>query len=275
MKPLFSVLLLFSLPYALMAGGGNETQGARSNAMGGVSVTFTDVWSTSNNPGALAMLDKYSVGVAYESRFFLPEAGLKSLVIGAPLGGGSIGLTGHSFGYASYAENRLGLAYARQLAEYVSLGIQLNYVQTRIGDIYGSRATVVPEIGMLFMPTEKVSLGVHLYNPTRSRLADFDDERLPTTLKLGGQYTFSEKIIGAVEVEKDMDLPLNVKTGLEYTPVEQLNVRAGFATAQGSFSFGLGYVWKGLRADVAANWNQNLGYSTTIGLAYEFGKRRS
>lgn len=257
------------------AGGGNETQGARSSAMGGASVTFTDVWSASNNPGALGLLDKYAVGLAYETRFFLPEAGLKSLVAAAPLGGGTVGLTGHSFGYASYAENRVGLAYARPLAEYISLGIQINYVQTRIGDVYGSRATVVPEIGMLVTPGDRIRIGAHLFNPTRNRLADFDDERLPTSLRVGGQYLFSEKVNAVLEVDKDMDLPVNIKTGLEYLPVEQLSIRAGFATSQGSFAFGVGYLWKGLRADLSANWNQNLGYSSTIALSYAFGKRKS
>ena len=274
MKRILTIIAICISP-SVLAGGGNETQGARSGALGGASVTLSDVWSTTNNPAALGLMDRFAVGLAYETRYFLPEAGLKSVSFVSPLGGGCIGLIGHQYGYAGYRDNRVGLSYARLLNEYVSLGVQINYVQSRIGDAYGTRSTLVGEVGMLFIPSNKIRLGVHTYNPTRSKLADYNDERIPTALRIGGQYDFSAKVSAVAELDKDIDLPLNLKTGIEYQPAEAIKLRMGFATLQRTVGFGFGYAWKGLSADVAANWDQSLGYSSTISLVFEFGKRSS
>ena len=269
---LFTVLFIWSI--STWASGGNETQGARSMALGGATVTLTDVWSTTNNPGALGLVNQSSFAIGYENRFFLPEAGLKSLAVAMPLGQATVGLVGHSYGYGGYADNRIGLSYARKLSDYISLGVQLNYVQARIGDVYGSRSTLVAEIGLLIMPTDKIRIGAHLYNPTRSRLADFNDERIPTSLRLGGQYFFSDIVNLSIELDKDTDLPLNIKSGIEYRPADPIFLRIGFATAQSNFAFGVGYEWQALRADVGASWNQNLGYSSALSVQYAFGKRK-
>jgi len=106
------VISMMAISLSMKAGGNNETAGARSSGLGGASVMISDQWSSSNNPGALGLIDRYFVGVAYESRYFIPEASYKGLTFAAPLGGGTIGIVGHSFGYASYNDNRLGVSYA-------------------------------------------------------------------------------------------------------------------------------------------------------------------
>lgn len=275
MKKLLAITFLLNLfGFNVAASGGNETQGARSQSLGGASSTLIDAWSATNNVGGIGLMSNYSVAVGYETRFFLPEAGLSSLSFVAPLGGGSIGLIGHNYGYAGFANTRIGLSYGRVLSKYFALGVGLNYVQTRMGDVYGSRSNVVGEIGMVVTPAEKVRLAATLYNPTRSKLADFDDERIPTSLRIGGQYKFSEKVFAVVELDKDTDLPINIKSGIEYSPVEAFNIRLGFATLQSSLGFGIGYSWNKLEANVSANWNQSLGYSTAISLGFGFGERK-
>ena len=47
--------------------------GARSAGMGATSLTFTDVYSVYNNPGAFGALAKTAVGVNYENRYLLKE----------------------------------------------------------------------------------------------------------------------------------------------------------------------------------------------------------
>tara|TARA_B110000046_G_scaffold179070_1_gene207771 strand:+ start:812 stop:1012 length:201 start_codon:yes stop_codon:yes gene_type:complete len=42
--------------------------------------------------GAIGLINQFSVAVAYESRYFFPEASSKALAFSAPLGGGSIGI---------------------------------------------------------------------------------------------------------------------------------------------------------------------------------------
>lgn len=266
------MVLLAAAP--AFANGGNETQGARSASMAGASVTLVDAFSTTNNVGALGLVDQYHMAVAYESRFFLPEAAMKSVTVATPLGDGTLGLVGHTYGYAGYANNRVGLGYARKLADFISLGVQLDYVQFRMGDIYGSRSALVGEVGLLVMPSEHIRLGAHIYNPTRTKLADFANERIPTSLRIGGQYIFSEKVSAVMEVDKSIDYPVNLKSAVEYSPAKSVFLRVGYATAQTSYGFGCGFLWKGFVVDMAASWNQNLGYSSSLSLGYTFGNRK-
>jgi hypothetical protein len=273
MRIFLSLLMLLNCLWA-MAGGGNETGGGAAVGMNGAVATQTNVWSTTNNIGALGLQDKYAVGVAFESRYMLPEAGLKTFAAAAPLGIGTVGLVGHQFGYSSYTDSRLGLGYGMKLSKQVSLGAQVNYLRVQMGDIYGSRSTLAAEIGLLIMPNDHVKIAAVAYNPTRAKLADFDDERVPSTLTLAGQYLFSEKVNGTVQVKKSLDLPINIITAIEYKPVDNLAIRTGYATAQGSLSFGLGYLWKELRIDAGAKWHQTIGFSSAASLSYEFGKRK-
>ncbi|GAB5539826.1 MAG: hypothetical protein Salg2KO_19290 [Salibacteraceae bacterium] len=275
MKNAFLAYLLIIVACGLKAQGGNETQGARANALGGASVTLQDGWAANNNVASLGLLNRFYVAAGYESRYFLREVGLGSVSMAAPLAGGTIGIIGHNYGYAGFNQNRIGLGYGRQLSEFFSLGAQVDYLQTQMGDVYGSRGAVVGEVGILITPNEHIVLGAHVFNPTRTSFANFNDERIPTSLRIGGQYTFSDKVMAIAELDKDIDLPLNVKSGLEYHPVEAVFIRAGFATAQQNVSIGLGFLWNELSADVSANWNQNLGYSSAISLGYAFGKRNS
>lgn len=270
----FLLLCLWCISPGLRAGGGNPPLGARAAALGGASVCLSDVWSAGNNPGTLGHFDRFAAGVAYESGYFMPGTGLKTMVASLPAGRGTVGLMASSSGYKSFSDNRLGLAYAMPLADYLRIGVRVGYLQTRIGDIYGSRSTVVAEVGLLATPAENVRFGVHLYNPNRAKMADFDDERVPTTLRIGGQYIFSEKVSAVLELDKDTDLPLNARAGVEYNPVEQVFVRVGLATLQGCFAIGMGYKWKTFRADVAATWHQDLGYSSGVALVCEFGNHR-
>ena len=268
------VISMMAISLSMKAGGNNETAGARSSGLGGTSVMISDQWSSSNNPGALGLVDRYFFGVAYESRYFIPEASYKALTFAAPLGGGTIGIVGHSFGFASYNDNRLGVSYARKLSDYISLGVQLNYMQVNIGDIYGQRSAVTGEVGALVTPNEKVAIGVHLVNPTRAKLADYDDERIPTLLKIGVGYSFSDKVKLVAQVDKDLDLPINGRMGIEYEPIEDFFMRTGFSTLNRSYAFGIGYSWRGIILDVSNQWSQQLGFGATASLAYSFGNRK-
>ena len=93
------------------AGNGVETGGARSQALGNAWVALVDQWSVYNNPGAIGLINTHCIATSYESRYFLPEAGFAGISYIAPLGGGSIGLMGQTYGYSAYRSSRFGLSY--------------------------------------------------------------------------------------------------------------------------------------------------------------------
>jgi hypothetical protein len=76
--------------------------------------------------------------------------------------------------------------------------------------------------------SKELTIGAHVYNPTRAKLADYDNERVPTIMKLGLDYKFSNKVFLAIETEKDINYSPVVKVGVEYHAVEMLYLRGRY-----------------------------------------------
>jgi hypothetical protein len=261
------LVLLFSL---LTATAQNYSLGSRSAALGNSSVTLRDIWSIHHNQAGLAYLEVPSAGFHFENRFLVPELGLRAGVFGYPTKYGTFGLCVSYFGYRQYNESKFGLAYALRLGKVLSAGIQIDYLNTFFEAEYGNKGTVIGEIGLLAEPVRHLYIGAHLFNPTRSKIADYNDEREPTILRIGMGYHFADKVYVAAEAEKDLDFATTFKGGLEYRFLKNLFLRAGVSSNPAQPSFGIGYVLKGFKADIAFSSHPNLGITPHFSLTYQF-----
>jgi len=247
--------------------------GARSAGMGNASICNNDVWASFNNQAGLAFLNRGSVGIFYENRFLVKELGYYGLAVAVPFKGiGTFGLSFNRMGYSLFNRNKASFVYAQRFGDRFSAAIQFNYLYTFLGDGYGSASTFTGELGLMAKVTDNLSIGFHLNNPVRMRLASYNNERLPTVLKVGLSYQWVKKLITSVEFEKDVDLPVAVRGGLEYKIVEELMMRVGGGTGPIMLSFGAGIHLKGLRIDVAGTYHQILGLSPQASVSLDFGK---
>ena len=207
---LFAVKLILFTTYTLFAGSDNYSIGARSAGLGNASVTLTDPWSVYHNQAGLARLDKISFGIDYSNRFSLSELSTKSLVAGIPTNFGVVGVSFSYFGYSLYNNSKVGLAYARSFGDNFSAGLQFNYMSTRLGENYGEKGSMTIEAGVLAQLNKNLSVGAHIFNPTRTRLLEYEIqqvtlvEHIPTIMRFGLNYTFSEKVFVTLETEKDI-----------------------------------------------------------------------
>jgi hypothetical protein len=265
------VVFFLCLSTIYLHAGDNPPLGARSQGMAGCGTALTtDVWGVQNNQASLAGIESFQAGVFYESRFLVSELGMKGVAAALPTKYGSFGLNVNSFGYSLYSETKAGLAYARKLSERFSMGVQLDYYNTRIGENYGSSSAVVGEIGILAEPVKNLFVGLHLFNPTRTRLSGNLDERLPTIMRFGMSYKFSDQVFVIAEAEKDVDFKTTFRGGLEYRPIPAFYIRAGAASNPGLVSMGFGVVLKKFRLDIASSFHSVLGFSPSMGLQYGF-----
>lgn len=253
-----------------MAQGDNLPVGARSAGMAHSSVTLYDVWSVHHNQAGLGWLENPEAGIFYENRFLLSELSYRGGVFAYPTKSGTFGLSVQSYGFNLYSENKYGLAYGRKLSEKVSAGIQLNYHTLRIAENYGNTNGISVEAGIQARLTEKLAIGVHVFNPNRTKVAEFEDERIPTIFRLGMNYTFSEKVFVTAEVEKDIDFNPVFKAGVEYHATDMLYLRGGVSTEPVLASFGFGLELKQFRLDIANTFHQTLGHTPQVSLQYAF-----
>ncbi len=270
-----SLLLLFCfVPAITFAGNEADPAGARSAGMAHTYLTQRDIWSIYHNQAGLAYIDRATAGAFFENKFFINDLGYGGFAGAIPLGNGSIGLSYSSLGFSSYNEGKLGLAYGMKVSESIAIGTQLNYHHISIGaEDYGKTNALTAELGFSISLSERVSLAAHVFNITRTKLNDFNDERIPTILRFGAGYKISDEVMLTGEVEKDIDKTEIFKGGIEYRPVEILYIRLGAASSPGLFAFGLGLDFKSFQLDLASTYHSVLGYSPQISLTYAPGKK--
>ena len=251
----------------------NSPLGSSSNGIGNASVSLSDVWSVQNNQAGLGFIKEINAGVYYQNQFLLKELGTKAFAFAAPVKGGTVGVCVSNFGYTLYSQNKYGLAFGKSFGDKISAGIMMDYISTSIPE-YGKRSSFVAEAGIQAKPIKNLTIGVHIFNLTRTKLADYNDERIPTIMRLGANYKFSEKVFVALETEKDIDKQAMVKAGLEYMPIKELYLRVGVATNPSLSCFGIGINLKKFHLDLSSTYHSVFGFSPQIGLSYRFEKRK-
>lgn len=268
-----SFFMMLGFIQQLNAQIGNDLIGARSAAMGGYNVTLSDVWSSNNNQAGLGYIKDLSGGIYYENRFLLKETGYKAAAFVMPVKSGAFGISVTSFGFELYNETKAGLSYGQRFGDRFSMGVQMNYLNTQLTQEYGSKTSITGAIGLIAKLSESLSMGVHVYNPSRTKLAEYDDERIPTIMKLGLDYRFSDKVMLGVSTEKDVNFDAVVNAGLEYHITEMLYLRGGISSNPTQYAFGFGMQLKDFKVDLSSSFHQTLGITPGISIIYTRTKK--
>ncbi|MBN2892099.1 MAG: hypothetical protein JXL97_09545 [Bacteroidales bacterium] len=268
MRKILLVVISILISYNLYSD--NYPTGASSLGMGNATVAVPSLWSTFHNQGALGFLEGIQVGMYYENRFDVPEFGVKSLAFAMNTKPGTFALDFTSFGFSKFSDNKVGFAYSMKLAEYLAIGVQIDYIYIVQDSYYGNISTVSGEIGIFANPFDNFYLGAHVFNPWRSKVAQYQDERLPTIFRLGFAYDFSEIVKFSSEIEKDLDYAAMFKSGIQYEPVKNFTLRTGvsFSEKNTFLAFGIGYAFKGVTLDLAFENHPVLGFKSGVSLMY-------
>lgn len=268
----FFVLLVFFIPLSSQAINDETASGARSAAMGNASVALTDCWAIQNNQAALAYIKHPVAASYYQNRFLIKELGFQQGIFIYPTKFGTLGINASYFGYELYNESRIGLAYARQLGKRISAGLQLDYMNFNLGEVYGNKSVLTFELGALAHISNKVDVGLHIFNPAHVNLTEQYDEKIPAIIRLGVAYRLAEDLLTVAEVEKNIEYSPNFKAGLEYQLMDKAWIRAGVASNPSLVSFGFGLDMGSFSLDLASSYHSVLGFSPRISLIYNFEK---
>jgi hypothetical protein len=252
----------------------NSTVGGRASALGGASVTLSDVYSAQNNQAGLGFVKNAAVGAYYENRFLVKQLSYSSFTAALPIKKGAFGITYTGFGYSAFRQSKFGVGYGMKLSENFSAGVGLNYLSYTIGDIYGKASAFAVEFGLQGKLSKQVVVAAHIYNPNRAKITDYNNEKIPSQLKFGIQYTFSRQLLVLVEAEKASYTNINFKGGIEYAPAKEFYLRAGMNSYPTQAAFGIGVKLQGLKFDLSSSYHNILGFTPQVGLSYVFGKEK-
>jgi hypothetical protein len=283
-----ALFLAHFLPAQLLAqGNGPAGHGARAVALGNASATLGgDVWAVANNAAGLGTLTRPTAGAHLENRYLIASLNVAAAAVALPLGvvepaaagqparasRGVVGAEAQRFGGALYNEIRLGAAYGYRLGA-VSIGGRLDVLQVSFQDL-GSRRTAVASLGgQADVVPERLSFGVYLYNLNQARLANYQDERVPTVLRAGLAYRPSKQVLLLAETEKDIEHDAGLKAGLEYLPLPAVAIRAGYASLSQQTTGGVGVRAGSFQFDYAAGWHSALGLSQFLSVSLQWNRQ--
>lgn len=286
---LFLLLFLGLLASPPLRAQGNSPagHGARAVALGNASATLGgEVWAVANNAAGLGTLTRPTAGAHLENRYLITSLNVVAAAVALPLGvvepaaagqparasQGVVGAEVQRFGGALYSEVRLGAAYGYRLG-VVNIGGRLDVLQVSFQDL-GSRRTVAASLGgQADVVPERLSFGVYLYNLNQTKLANYQDERVPTVLRAGLAYRPSKQVLLLAETEKDVEHDAGLKAGLEYLPLPAVAIRAGYASLSQQTTGGVGVKAGNFQFDYAAGWHSALGLSQFLSVNWQWDRK--
>ena len=268
----FSLYFLPVLLPCLVQAQADVPAGARAAGLGNASVTLPDLWALQNNVAGMADLKQPEVGAYVENRFGIRAFTTVALEAVYPTDKyGNYGLSLSRFGDELYSRQSVGLGVAHKLGQF-SLGAKADVWQVSVKG-YGSRKAVTLSAGLQAEVIPDLYFGAYAYNLNQAKLADLEDERLPTIMKAGLAYRPYKKLLLAIETEKNIDFDADFKAGLEYSLLqEKLALRTGFSTLTSKAVFGAGFRARQLQIDYAFGATTLLGQSHHLSIAYQFKK---
>lgn len=259
-------LFFVLIHYAVTA---QTNTGPRATSMGSGGTALTGIWSLQQNPAGIAEIEHPVLALGYEQNLLSQEISTQTALFALPFGSNVIGVSFERYGFDQYKEQVSGFAYSRQFGDLLSLSIGFKYHQLSIPS-YGSAQTFTVEAGFQYNVTEKLKLASHIANPSRSRYEPMSGSNLPVKLSFGAGYSFSDKLLIIIDINKELKSSTNGSLGIEYHVIQWLALRGGVSVNAFKQYAGFGMHYGHLTVDAAIASHPALGYSPQLGLNYEF-----
>jgi hypothetical protein len=240
---------------------------ARADALGNSTTALVSAAGVHANPAARATVPDVEATFYAREGFSLSALRYGATHVTVPVAWGALSGGASTFGFDEYREVHLSGGYARSVqfgtARSVHLGLTARYHHTSI-EGFGSAGAVGLNAGFVLTLLRSLRLGAHATNVNGGALVE--NAPLPRTLAVGLAYRALDRMRVLVDLFKDVRFPTAIRGGIEVHPIPILALRVGITTAPVRFTGGVGARLGPLRADVAAEQHQDLGWSPSASL---------
>jgi len=232
------IIICIGFQYSISQNGTQNLGGAITNGIGQTGVVLENISAMYTNQAGTAFLEGWAVDVSADRRFGLSELSTFSFAAATSLNIGTVGISVGQYGFDALSEQKIGLSYARLLTSNLAIGGQIDMLGFKI-DQFGNTYAFTSEIGLYTKLSSQIHIAAHVYNPTSTKLNN--NEELDTRMKVGLKYIPSNKLLLLTEVEKIIDREIQIKLGVDYQVIEDLDIMAGANLNVNSFHFGFKY----------------------------------
>ncbi len=236
-------------------------KGARPLGMGGA---FTAAANSGDavyyNPAGLWLISNPNVQAFYSVPFNISDLTTAAFNFTYPAAFGNGTINFESYGFDLYRETTIGLAYSQSFRQKLIFGLAFNYYYLAIRN-GGSAGTPGMDIGLLFKPHEKITLGFSSKNMNRPSISH---DKLPQVFCLGVSYRILDALTLNTDIYKDVKFPTDIRAGAEYQFLGKLFLRIGVASEPSRFSAGLGFDFGPAAIDYAIYSHPDLGVTHAV-----------
>ncbi len=240
---------------------------ARGVALGGATTALPGDFGSHASPAAAALATERELVFYAQEAYGLTALRLAGLHTVVPITWATITGGVATFGFEEYRELYASLSVSRGFSlgtsRRIYAGARLRYYHTHIAS-YGSAQTLGLSAGALVAVLPTLHFGIHAINLNGPSITDAAE--LPQVLAIGVSYQATATARILVDLVKDIDFPLSVRSGLEVYPIPRLALRAGVHTTPTRFAAGTGLRLGRLHADLAAHRHLELGWTPAVAL---------
>jgi hypothetical protein len=249
----------------MRANGGYSTSDARSRSLSLADAAITSDATGWSNPAALAFLIRPCISLSAENPWCIPELASVAFSLCWPVKAGTFALSVNRYGYEPFHENQAGLSFGKSLGKKVKAGIRLDYFKIKQNGDYGNLYAVIPSFGVQILPLSSLVLGLQAFNPAGQDYIPRGFMILPTVFKAGLAYQPDPDILFCFELYSESGYKTRYCGGIEYNFEKQFTFRMGLSSSPvAQYSFGIGYLSKHLKTDIAVSHHPVLGFSPAI-----------
>ncbi|MBN2829759.1 MAG: PorV/PorQ family protein [Candidatus Cloacimonetes bacterium] len=273
----------YSAKASSMAGAYTSMSG-ESDAYHFNPATIMEVTGRTFNTSYLSYFDGYNGGSAI---YTIPSESYTLSLFGEYMNSGDIDkldVDGVNQGTFNASDILIGASFAKIIHPMLTIGVNAKYIMETIDN--NSATAIAADFGIIHQPENKhLKVGLTIRN-LGYQITYFSDndykEKFPLTYAAGLRYTFNEKFLGAIELDKAAGQDVGGALGFEGKIHPMLALRTGYKFDADDWktgsstdilsgtSFGVGLNWKAFNLDYAISNYGDLGFLNHISLKYNF-----
>jgi len=233
-----------------------------------VLVGIPAVFDQTSHSARMAYLLEPSIGLELNNRF-VKELNVLKFFGAKPFPSGVLSGMYRTYGYLSYREHSVAVGLSRSITPRWALGLQAIPNIETFGKEYESRfsmdlnATSFAKLNSNLYWDSEINFPVRISSNTRN------DAPLQSFLRMGLSYVFSKQCQTSVSVKQTLSYKTEVNLQLCYSPISALAI-FGNVSSSGDCGFGIQYVFGQMAYRFQTQYRAIVGYSTTLGLSYQF-----
>lgn len=225
-------------------------------------------WAFYTNPAGLSELKGSVAGIGYQNDFHLKELSTRTAFVSFPFKAAifSGGYT-HS-GFQHFYTQQFQLAFARNLAPWLNMGLRFNYhLRYQTGSKTSQLTTL--DAGWQLAVSENIHMGFYALNPAQTQWRFVDaNESQPVALAASVDYTPVSGLRLETGLVKEMDFPPSLSFLVDSQIHQAISVKGSATSSPLRFGLGTGILWQSITFDMGLMHHETLGLSSSFGILY-------